>query len=299
MFATCEEKVLSNTVIPMAESDHEEADTRVLLHAQHALAQGMNHIKIISNDTDVVIIALGIYHKLRAKHHFDDIIIEFGMKKDYKAISLKALAEALGESRCQALPFFHALTGCDTTSAFKGIGKKKAYEALKAFKSAESTLAEMSFQAFQNLQENDEKFGIIQRLVVLMYSKTSILKKVNDLRVEMYFQRSQNIELIPPTSNALFMHTKRAIYQASIWSKCLQSQQNRPSPLEFGWKLADNPIMKYEPLWMTQKEASKECREFVKCSCKSEVCTRCKCKAANLLCTALCSCNCQNKVSVE
>ena len=299
MFATCEEKVLSNTVMTMVESDHEKADTRVMLHAQHALAQGMNRVKIISNDTDVVIIALGIYHKLRAKYHFDDIIIEFGMKKDHKTINLKAVAEQLGESRCQALPFFHAFTGSDTTSSFKGIGKKKAYEALKAFKSADSTLAEMSFQAFQNLQEDDEKFGIIQRLVVLMYSKTSILTKVNDLRVEMYFQRSQNIELIPPTSNALLMHTKRAIYQSSVWSKCLQSQQNRPSPLEFGWKLADNPSMKYEPFWMTQKEASKECREFVKCSCKSEICTRCKCKAAMLKCTLLCSCKCQDKVTVE
>ena len=220
-------------------------------------------------------------------------------KKDHKTINLKAVAEQLGESRCQALPFFHAFTGSDTTSSFKGIGKKKAYEALKAFKSADSTLAEMSFQAFQNLQEDDEKFGIIQRLVVLMYSKTSILTKVIDLRVEMYFQRSQNIELIPPTSNALLMHTKRAIYQSSVWSKCLQSQQNRPSPLEFGWKLADNPSMKYEPFWMTQKEASKECREFVKCSCKSEICTRCKCKAAMLKCMLLCSCKCQDKVTVE
>ena len=197
------------------------------------------------------------------------------------------------------MPLFHALTGTDTTSGFKGIGKKKAYDALKAFKTAESTLAEMSFHAFQNLQEEDEKFGIIQRLVVLMYSRTSTLTKVNDLRVEMYFQRSQNIELIPPTCNALLMHTKRAIYQASVWSKCLDAKQNRPTPLEFGWKHAEDPTVKFEPLWMTQREASKECREFVKCSCKSDVCTRCKCATAMLKCTLLCSCKCQDKVSYD
>ena len=53
---------------------------KLIRESQHALAQGMNHITILSNDTDVVIIALGIYHKLRAKYQFDDIVIAFGRK---------------------------------------------------------------------------------------------------------------------------------------------------------------------------------------------------------------------------
>ena len=39
-------------------SDHEEADTRMLLHATHASQSGMEKVMIRTVDTDVVIIAL-------------------------------------------------------------------------------------------------------------------------------------------------------------------------------------------------------------------------------------------------
>ena len=176
--------------------------------------------------------------------------------------------------------------------------KKKAYDALKAYKNAESTLGDFFFNTFQDITEDDDKFKIIQRLVILMYARTSTLTAINDLRVEMYFQRSQNIELIPTTQNALLMHVKRAIYQTGIWSKCLDSFQNLPPPQLFGWKLTDDPDAKYEPCWMTQKEASKECREFIKCKCKS-ICTKCTCKNAMLKCTLMCSCRCSDKVAYD
>ena len=37
----------------------------------------------------------------------------------------------LGSDVCAALPCFHALTGCDSTSGLFGIGKKKAWATLK------------------------------------------------------------------------------------------------------------------------------------------------------------------------
>ena len=61
---------------------------------------------------------------LRSDYIFDDIVIEYGMGKNHKKISIKNLAKSLGQTRAQALVFFHAFTGCDTTSAFKSIGKK-------------------------------------------------------------------------------------------------------------------------------------------------------------------------------
>ena len=297
VLVTFQEKVLSNCVTTMGNCDHEEADTRILLHLKHALSEGMERIKIVSNDTDIVIIALGIYHKLRADNQFDDIRIEFGMKENHRSMSLKGLADSLGEPRCQALPFFHLFTGSDTTSAFKGIGKKKAYQAFKSYAAVEPIFSDFHFNAFQDISEEDSKFQVIQRLVILMYSRTSTLATVNEARMEMFFQGSQNIEQIPPTCNSLLMHTKRVIYQCGVWSRCLLAQQNLPSPQNFGWKQLNNQVIKWEPLWMTQNEASKEIREFVKCSCKSAVCSRCKCKAANLKCTLLCSCKCEDKVA--
>ena len=37
---------------------------------------------------------------------------------------------------CQALPYFYAFTGCDTTSQFLGKGKKSAWESCKAYPDA-------------------------------------------------------------------------------------------------------------------------------------------------------------------
>ena len=298
LFVTCEGNVLSNTAAKMDDSDHEEADSRMMLHVQHALIQGMNRIKILTIDTVVIIIAFGVYHILRSKYVFNDIVVEFGLKKKHQTISLKAVAESLGEPRCKALPFFHSFTGSDTTSAFKGIGKIKAYEALKVHRNVESTLADFHFNPFQDLSEDDPKFKVIQRLVVLMYSKTSTLLLVNEARLDLYFQGAKNSESIPPTSNALLFHTKRAIFQSGVWSRCLLSKQNLPSPQNYGWKQSDDPLIKWEPLWMTTKEATKECREYIKCSC-TQPCTRCKCKAALFRCTLLCSCKCEDKVSYD
>ena len=62
---------------------HEEADTRLLHHVKHALSENMTFVQILSNDTDVVILALGVYHTLCSNHIFDDLVIEFGMGKSY------------------------------------------------------------------------------------------------------------------------------------------------------------------------------------------------------------------------
>ena len=101
--------------------------------------------------------------------------------------------------RSQALVFFHAFTGCHNTSAFKGISKKKLYEALKAYTEIETIFADFHEHPFPALNENDSRFEKIERFVILMYSQTSIFTSVNEATMNMYFSRTQNITNIPPT----------------------------------------------------------------------------------------------------
>ena len=70
--------------------------------------------------------------------------------------------------------------------------------------------------------------------------------------MDLYFTRTQNIETIPPTKNALFLHTKRALYQSGIWSKCLEAIQNLPSLKDFGWKDSGELLVKWVPHWTTE-----------------------------------------------
>ena len=49
------------------ECSHEEADTRILLHAQHATEAGHGTVIIRSPDTDVAIIACGLAGQISAR----------------------------------------------------------------------------------------------------------------------------------------------------------------------------------------------------------------------------------------
>ena len=58
--------------------------------------------------------------------------MEFGVGKHYHVIVVHDIVSSLGCKRTSALPFFHTLTGCDTTPAFAG-GKKSAWDIWNVF----------------------------------------------------------------------------------------------------------------------------------------------------------------------
>ena len=69
----------------------------------------------------------------------------------------------------------------------------------------------------------------------------------------------------------------------------------------FGWKDSGELLVKWVPHWTTEAEASKECREFVKCACTT-VCgssARCTCKGADFKCTLLFKCKCTDKLAYD
>ena len=61
--------------------------------------QNMTFIYIIINDTDVIIIALALFHRLRSEHIFEDLVIEFGLGKNERRISIKNLAVTWANSK--------------------------------------------------------------------------------------------------------------------------------------------------------------------------------------------------------
>ena len=98
---------------------HEEADTRILLHVAHCAKQGYKRISIRTVDTDIVVLAVGHIQSL----NIDELWVHFGVKNHCRYIPAHAIANELKE-KAKALMMFHALTGCDTVSGFRGKGKK-------------------------------------------------------------------------------------------------------------------------------------------------------------------------------
>ena len=79
-------------------------------------------------DTDVVVLAVAGAAKLNI-----ELWVVFGTAKRFRYIPAHEIAVSLGPDISQALPMFHAYTGCDTVSSFYTRGKKTAWATWKIF----------------------------------------------------------------------------------------------------------------------------------------------------------------------
>ena len=114
----------STTIAGMAPCNHEETDTHIFVHAKHASVNGMKKILIRTVDTQVLIL------------DEEELWIAFEVGKHLHYLSIHKIASSLNTEQCEGLPFFHALTGCDTVSLFSGKCKKTAFQAWKCYPEA-------------------------------------------------------------------------------------------------------------------------------------------------------------------
>lgn len=265
----------------IAPCNHEEADARPILHALHCAKKGYRRILIRSVDTDVVVLAIATFHALSV----DELWIAFGVKKHYRFIAVHTIANRLGREKAKALPFFHAVTGCDTSSSFSSVGKKTAWDTWTAFPEITETFISLSSMP---LSISDENMNKLQRFVILLYDRTSQCTQVNQSR-KLLFAKGRQLDRIPPTEAALSEHVKRATYQAGFcWGQALVAQQQLPSPGDWGWEKSSDD--QWVPFWTSLPEAAKVCKELIKCGCRKACRPPCKCLSVSLPCTELCNC---------
>ena len=267
----------------LAPCNHEEADTRILLHVKHAISKGYNKIMIRTVDTDVVVLAVAHVRMLDVQ----ELWVSFGVGKHHRYLPAHSMASSLTAEQCHALLFFHAFTGCDTVSYLAGRGKRTSWNAWKLTdKDITETFRLLSTPQSTISQEHSQH---LERFVVILYSRTCPLKTVNEARQSIFAQGTRTIENIPPTQAALEEHIKRAAYQAGhVWGQSVEPIQELPSPSEWGWQRSEEGWI---PKWTTLPEASKACNELISCGCKKACRGLCKCTKADLPCTALCFCS--------
>lgn len=117
--------------VPELSCDHEEADTRMLLHANHMSQAGFGNIIIHTPDTDVFLITIAASTEIQP-----NMFIRTGTKEKARTISIQRIRSSLKKRfhdqdldlPCQAPLGIHAFTGCDTGSAFSGKGKTKPFK---------------------------------------------------------------------------------------------------------------------------------------------------------------------------
>ena len=137
-------------------------------------------------DTDVVVLAVSKMQDIVV----DELWIAFGTGKPFRYLVIHDIAAQLGPQRAKALPMLHALTGCDTVSFFSGKGKRTAWGTWSVFPAVTDVLVDLS-----SVPESipDDYMPLIERFVVLLYSRTSTALKVNEARQELFSEKSRAI----------------------------------------------------------------------------------------------------------
>ena len=148
-----------STLVPCT---HEEADTRIFLHLKDAVRHGYSNASIRTVDTDVEVPAITSVNCL----NLSELWVAFGTGKSFRFIAAHEIANTLSPDRCEALPMFHAFTGCDTVSCFRGRGKKTAWDTWTTYEGI--TLALIALGNMPDLSAIYEWIQQLDRFVVLL-----------------------------------------------------------------------------------------------------------------------------------
>ncbi|KAJ8878764.1 hypothetical protein PR048_019350 [Dryococelus australis] len=151
-----------------------DSDTLIVKRALELALVG-NNVTVVASDTDITVMLLA-----RTTDNIELRVLSPGTStKCDKVYNVREIHENIGESKDRVL-FCHAVIGCDTTSAFLGKDKKKAWKILqrpdmrnvtKVFNSPESTKEEVCAAG--------EKF------VIALYGRINV-NSLDELRVNQY-----------------------------------------------------------------------------------------------------------------
>ena len=291
---TSEERVIvQGNDFDMPKTNHEEADTKMVLHLLDALQRGSKTCLIRTVDTDVVVILIGMFEQLTAICQMANIWVAFGTGKNFTYYHVNDIATTLGTEKSVSLPVFHSFTGCDTVSAFYGKAKASAWTAWKCFPEVTEAFYYIAKHPFIDLDKDSRLFELLERFTVVLYDKTSQLCFVNEARQKLFCQKDKvSMEALPPTRAVLFEHCKRAMYQAGIWTTADKPIQQAPSPGEMGWTF-DKERQVWLPYWSELDEVSKACSHLVKCQCLKACGNACSCGKRGWKCSKRCGCKCR------
>lgn len=172
----------ADTSHQMAECDHEEADTRLLIHLQDALENGSTTCQVRTVDTDVIVIFIGKLKHLLTLNPEADICVAFGTGKHFSHFHISGICTSLGNDRSLALPVFHSFMGCDTTSAFFEKGKKLAWGASNSYPDVTQAFTYIARNPFAPVDEESSHFKHLERYFIVLYDKTCNLESISEAR---------------------------------------------------------------------------------------------------------------------
>ena len=167
--------------VSLSPCTHEEADTRMLLHAADTVQQGDRKILLRTVHTNVLVLAVSVFHDLSSMQPEEqlEVWVAFGTGINLRCIPAHSIASNLGSERSKALPAFHAFTGCDTVSCFAGRGKKTAIGTWKACPEVTRAFLSLSCPLVQ-ITDMYNAVAECMQFILLIYLNIVTVSNVNE-----------------------------------------------------------------------------------------------------------------------
>jgi len=209
-------------------SSHEEADTKLMLHAVNATQRGAECIRIFSSDTDVLVLAVR-----RASVLADDTnIVTLG--RNVRRINVAKIYEKLGSIRAAALPGLHAISGADVTGSFNGKAKTSFW---KAFMVAPVNVLRALTALGKTEHIDDDTFNGLEQFICSIYAQTRhrvSCHNLADLRWSFFSKKQSQADKTPPTLSALRPAIRRCHYQCMEWERDTEPHPKLPPASDYG-----------------------------------------------------------------
>ena len=203
------------------------------------------------------------------------------------------IPKSLNSVVCNIVPAAHAITGCDTTSSFFGIGKKSM---LKALKETPDQFSDLSMISHVDV---DDSVDVCRKLISRLYDPKVKSKRchsdLNRFRVKLATCKESSLIRLPLCEATFKQHELRNSLQTKIWMNAHEARAVIGSPPQYGWKEGKFGL---EPVLFEGQMSSDFLQDLV-CTCKGKsVCSRgCHC-VSNRMCPVLNSVHAKRQISV-
>ena len=189
--------------VHLLQSSHEEADTRIILHAKSACRNGYERVIVSCRDTDVLVLLTHFAVQLT-----QEMWMRAGMRQQmrYIAVHVIELSQRYSRTPYHTMRLQDVILSLSVNSEDKGKTTWKVFEKHSALLNdlGHGTLSESTIQSV------DEFFCRI-------FSTSSDETNINDVRYRMFQKGTKEQEKLPPTRKSLEQHINRSHYQTKVW----------------------------------------------------------------------------------
>ncbi|KAL8582263.1 hypothetical protein ACOMHN_037020 [Nucella lapillus] len=279
---------------------HEEADVLMACHIINEASSGHTTIKIISDDTDVLVILAHHMHKQTGGLSNHVALFMESCSSGHNVICVNDVISS-HQNIMPNLLAAHALTVCDTVSSFSGIGKASVLKTLTKF-SGQFKFGNLTASA-EEVTESCLQF------VCLLYGEESAIS-LNTVRANCFKRNilgkrhlAPKLSSLPPTMAPFHAHCQRANYQVALWEAAGEPTPPHLDPLNYGYEVKQSTLCPAFGL-ENQLPAPPSVLNLVSCSCKTG-CSSAQCTYTkmSLTCTVFYKCKgsseCRNPVTVS